>query len=67
MILESIEQVHEKGIKLRKQAEDLLLMLKERALIEEFYAKDLERLANKLPAFENSSITEFKNFVYTVR
>ena len=59
MILESIEQVHEKGIKLRKQAEDLLLMLKERALIEEFYAKDLERLANKLPAFENPSITEF--------
>jgi len=47
-MVESIQIIHQKGVKLRKYAEDLIIYLKERSLIEEAYAKDLERLALKL-------------------
>lgn len=47
-MVESIQTIHQKGVKLRKYAEDLIIYLKERSLIQEAYAKDLERLALKL-------------------
>ena len=47
-MVDSIEKLHEKVVKLRKWTEDLVIFFKERKLIEELYSKDLERLALKL-------------------
>lgn len=59
MSIESIEYLHEKGVRYRKQIEELLIALKERALIEELYAKDLERFANNLPVTDFKEVTEY--------
>ena len=59
MTIESINQLNEKLIKYRKQAEDLLIVLQERSLIEEFYSKDLERLTTKLPPSDFPQVTSF--------
>lgn len=58
-MIETITQLYEKGVKFRKHAEELLMVLQERSLIEQFYAKDLERLALKLPSSDFPQVTEF--------